>query len=74
LIVADPPELAELEVLLELAPEVELELELEPHAAIPSDAASASATAEMRLEFKVYLLIRVQQSLRASGAPGVNQL
>jgi hypothetical protein len=51
LIVADPPEPPELLELL--PPEVELELELEPHAAIPSDAASASATAEMRLEVKV---------------------
>jgi hypothetical protein len=69
LIVAEPPEVA---LLLEVAPEVELELE--PHAAIPSDAASASATAEMRLEVNVCLLIRVQQSLWASAGRGVNQL
>ncbi len=76
LIVDDPPELAELVALpLELAAEPELlELELEPHAATPSDAASASATAGMRLRVKVISFIGVRQSLWAGEGSGVNQL
>jgi hypothetical protein len=57
LIVAAPPAVEpELELLEPAEPLLELELLLEPHAAAPSDAATARATAPMRRLLKAFSL------------------
>jgi hypothetical protein len=53
---------------------VELELLLEPQAAIPTEAAIASASPPIRVLIKMISFARVAWSLRGCPARGVNQM
>jgi hypothetical protein len=64
----------ELEPPLEPPELLELELLLEPQAATPIDAAANEAARLMRLILNLISLIDVQPSLRGSGTVGVIQL